>query len=117
MVSKPSRSVVICRFSGNDDPYPAADPRGFRFVMRYAACMKSMSSVSDSAYAPNHSPKLDGIATCRCVYPGMSMSLYSSDLAMSSSNSERVSSVTSFSCARVKSFRSSSTWSLRERPE
>ena len=31
-----------------------------------------------SAYAPNHSPKEDGIAICKCVYPGISISLYRS---------------------------------------
>ena len=117
MESKPRRSVVIWRLRGKLLPYPAAEPRGLRFVTFHAACRYCMSSTSPSAYAPNQSPKLLGMATCRCVYPGMSTCLYRSDCVMSSSKRFLTRPAMSFIWSRMKSLRSTSTWSLRLRPE
>ena len=82
-----------------------------------AAKRKVISSASDSACAPNHRPNELGMAICRCVYPGMSTCRYCSLLACSSSNSTFTASTMLRSWWRVNSFRSTSTWSLRERPE
>ena len=47
--SNPSNCVVIVRLSGNDEPYPAAEPRGLRLATSYAARSTVRSSASDSA--------------------------------------------------------------------
>ncbi len=65
--AKPRSSVVIIRSSGNELPYPAAEPNGFISVTAYAPRRMYMSSARASAYAPNHSPKDEGMAICPCV--------------------------------------------------
>ena len=65
--SKPNNSVVYFLSKGKDDPYPAPEPSGFLFARRKAASSNSISSTRLSAYAPNQSPKDEGIAICKCV--------------------------------------------------
>ena len=61
-------------------------------------------------------PNEEGIAICRWVYPGIRISLLASAFSISKWNKEVTCCSTSIKAVRVNSFRSVSTWSLRERP-
>ena len=106
----------MVRFKGKEDPYPAAEPNGFLLHTFQAASISSISSVRLSAYAPNQSPKEEGIAICKWVYPGSNLFLCSSLWLINWLKSSSVFLTIPWISLLKNSLRSTRTWSFRDLP-